>query len=356
MEKLEEREELFREVVETSCDITLVTDGEFKIRYISSSVTDLFGQEPMALLGRTIFDFVSKKKAGTWRTCLAELKDTTHSDISLTVPVNREKRFFTAQVTNLLTDTNVRGVIVKLHDVTETKNREQELIESNLHLDQVFYKTTHDLKAPLRSVLGLVNLAEEATDEERKQYIALIKKSLLKLDGLIEEMNDFFKGERLEIKREKIDLKRLISEEIDNLRNLREMERIKVEVDIDQHIDFYSDLLRVRTIITNLITNAIKYSDLTKRWPFIRIEAVVKSQQCDIKVQDNGIGIEPQYRHKIFDRFFRATTHAQGTGLGLFIVKDTVQRLSGTIEVSSPKEVGTTFGVAIPNQTHRTVL
>jgi signal transduction histidine kinase len=178
----------------------------------------------------------------------------------------------------------------------------------------------------------------------------------LKLDGYIEEMNDFFKGERLEVKREKIDLKRLISEEIDNLRNLHEMEKIKIETDVEQHIDFYSDLLRVRTIITNLITNAIKYSDFSKRWPFIRIEAIVKSQWCELKVQDNGIGIEPQYRDKIFDRFFRATTQAQGTGLGLFIVKDTVQRLSGTIEVSSLTRVGTTFGLVIPNQTHRMVL
>ncbi len=356
MEKLEEREQLFREVLETFCDITVVTDGDFKIRYISSSVTDLFGQEPIALLGRTIFDFVSEKKADKWRACLAELTNTTHSDISLTVPVNRQKRFFTAQITNLLNDTNVRGVIVKLHDITDTKNREQELIESNLHLDQIFYKTTHDLKAPLSSVLGLVNLAEEATDEERKEYIELIKRSLLKLDGYIEEMTDFFKGERLEVKREKIDLKKLVSEEVDNLRNLYEKDRIKIEVDIEQYTDFYSDLLRVRTIIINLITNAIKYSDLTKRWPYIRIEASVRKQQCELKVQDNGIGIEPQYRDRIFDRFFRATTQAQGTGLGLFIVKDTVQRLSGTIEVSSLKEVGTTFGVVIPNQTHRMVL
>jgi len=356
MEKAETREGMFRELVESSGDITIVTDRDFKIRYISSSVTDLYGQEPIALLGKTIFDFVSEQKAVKWQACLTDLTEPVRTNISLTLPINRGKRFYTAQVTNQFDDLNVRGLIVKLHDITEIKNREQELIESNLHLDQVFYKTTHDLRAPLQSVLGLVNLAEQSSDEERGEYIGLIRKSLLKLDGFVEEMNNFFRGERLEIKREKIDLQSLISEEIDNLRSFHEMERIKIELDIDNKVDFYSDLFRVRTIITNLITNAIKYSDLAKRWPFIRIEAIVKSQQCEIKVQDNGIGIDAEYREKIFERFFRATTHSQGTGLGLFIVNDTVQRLSGTIDVSSLKDVGTTFGVVIPNQTHRTVL
>lgn len=356
MERLEAQSELFRELVESSGDVTIVTDLEFRIRYISSSVTNVFGQEPIALLGRTIFDFIGDKEAAEWRLRFSELAGAKNIDLNLVLPINSENRYFSAQLTNLFDDHTVRGHIIKLHDVTAIKHREQELLESNFHLDQVFYKTTHDLKAPLRSVLGLVKLAENAGEEQRLEYLALIKKSLLKLDGFIEEMNDFFKGERLEIKREKIDLRSLISEEIENLKNLHDTSRVSVELDINDEVDFFSDTFRVRTIITNLISNAIKYSDFEKEWPFIRIEVTLDSKLCSIRIQDNGIGIEPQYQEKIFDRFFRATSNSYGNGIGLFIVKDTVQRLDGTIEVSSLKDVGTTFVVEIPNQTYRTVL
>lgn len=354
MERVETRAEMFRELVENSSDVTIVTDKDFKIRYISSSVAGIFGHEPMALLGRSVFDFIGDKRAAEWGPLLTDLSDT--KKVDLTFPVNRSKRHFKAQITNLFEDRNVRGLIVKLQDITESKKREKELLESNLHLDQVFYKTTHDLKAPLRSVMGLVNLAEGASEEQRTQYLSLIKKSLLKLDGFIEEMNDFYKGERLEIKREKIELKSLISEEIDNLRNLHETNNIEVEVVINEQVDFFSDLFRVRTIITNLLSNAVKYIDFKKSHPVIRIDVTVKGSQAELQIQDNGIGIEPQYQDKIFERFFRATTNSYGNGIGLFIVKDTVARLQGSIEVSSLRDVGTTFKVTIPNQTHRTVL
>jgi PAS domain S-box-containing protein len=356
MERLEERGEMFRELVENSGDVTMVTDRDFRIRYISSSIVDLIGQEPMTLLGKTIFDFVGKANAPEWQELLHDFFDKKNLEISLTIPVSRQKRFFMAYVSNLLNDQHVKGLIVKLHDITDIKNREQYLLESNQHLDQIFYKTTHDLKAPIRSALGLINLAEQGTEEQRKEYLTLIKKSLSKLDTFIEEMNDFFKGDRLEIKRERISLKALLHDEVENLRNLHETGRIKIEIEVNERIDFYSDLFRIKTIVTNLISNAIKYSDLNKKWPYIRIEVLVDTKVCVIRIQDNGIGIDGKYQDKIFDRFFRGTNSSYGAGIGLFIVKDTVQRLSGTIDVSSLKDVGTTFSIAIPNQNRGTIL
>ncbi len=354
MEKLEVQTEMFRELVENSFDITIVTDKDFKIRYVSSSVINILGHEPMALLGRSIFEFIAGQNEGELKQRFSDTSPVKMVDVCL--PVNKEKRFFSAQVTNSFNDTHVRGLVLKLHDITEIKKREQALLESNLHLDQVFYKTTHDLKAPLRSVLGLVNLAETATNEKRLEYIGLIKKSLLKLDVYLEEMNDFFKGERLEIKREKIDLKAVISEEIDNLRDFHETERIDIELVVDQNVDLYSDSFRIKTIITNLISNAIKYADFQKQKSFIRVDVEVNKLMCAIRIQDNGIGVEEQYQQKIFDRFFRATDQSYGNGIGLFIVKDTVQRLNGSIDVSSLKDIGTTFTVEIPNQSLRTIL
>ncbi len=111
----------------------------------------------------------------------------------------------------------VQGLVLKLNDVTEKKKREQELIRSNLQLDQVIFKTTHDLKAPLMSALGLVDIAGRVPDEEKDRYILLIRKSLMKLNSFIEEMNNFYRVDKLVVQREKISLQEILHDELENL-------------------------------------------------------------------------------------------------------------------------------------------
>jgi signal transduction histidine kinase len=241
-------------------------------------------------------------------------------------------------------------LVLKLHDITDKKRKEKELVRSNQHLDQVIYKTTHDLKAPLMSALGLVKIAEDAPLEAKGQYISLIKKTLLKLDSYIDEMNNFFRNEKLALKRDRIDVEQLLAEEQENLKNLAHGDKIKVLFEVDNSTEWYSDPIRVKTIVANIFSNAIKYQDLQKQNPFIKIAAHVTEEFCDLSIEDNGIGIEPEFQDKIFDLFFRATDQSQGTGLGLFIVKDTVERLRGSIKVKSRFGKGTTFFVRIPNQ------
>ena len=102
------------------------------------------------------------------------------------------------------------------------------------------------------------------------------------------------------------------------------------------------------------MNNAIKYADPEKSLPFIKVNAKVQTDFCIITFEDNGIGIEEEFKNKIFNLFYRATSQAQGTGIGLFIVKDTIERLSGKIEVESQIGKGTTFIVQIPNQLFKT--
>jgi PAS domain S-box-containing protein len=346
--------DMFQELIENSDDIIIVTDREYRVRYISSSVNDVFGIEPVTVVGRNIFDFVKRDRVQPWKDCLKEASYPFVDEIS----VNRsehDKRYFDVHVSNLLNHYKVQGLVLKLHDITEKKKKEKELVRYNQHLDQVIYKTTHDLKAPLMSALGLVKIAEDAPLETKDQYIGLIKKTLLKLDGYIEEMNNFFRNEKLALQREKIDLPQVLKEEQDNLKNLAHGEKINVQFELDNSIEWYSDPIRVKTIVTNIFSNAIKYQDLQKQNPFIKIAAHVTEEFCEISVEDNGIGIEPEFHDKIFDQFFRATDQSQGTGLGLFIVKDTIERLRGSIRVKSKRGIGTTFFLRIPNQLHQPI-
>lgn len=354
MEKWCMENEMFQELIENSNDIIIVTDQDFRIRYISSSVINIFGVEPIAVVGRNVFDFVKRDKIQPWRECLSEAAYPFVEEIAVHVHEN-EKVYFDVHVSNLLNHYKVQGLVLKLHDITKKKQKENELVRSNQHLDQVIYKTTHDLKAPLMSALGLVKIAEDAPVEEKAQYIGMIKKSLLKLDSYIEEMNNFFRNEKLALQREKIDLLQLLREEQENLKNFSQGDKIQIQLQLDDRVELYSDSIRIKTIITNIFSNAIKYQDSKKHNPFIKIVANVTSEDCFICIEDNGIGIEPEYQKKIFDLFFRATDQSQGTGLGLFIVKDTVERLKGSIEVKSTMGKGTTFNIRIPNQLHQPI-
>ncbi|MGC3944000.1 MAG: PAS domain-containing sensor histidine kinase [Chryseolinea sp.] len=344
---------MFKELVENSEDIIIVTDSDFNIRYISSSVSTVFGFDPPAVVGKSIFEYIEQEKVAPWRDLLRQVTSSCSDEIS--VYIGGRKRYFDVHVANLLDSDSVQGVVLKLHDITEKKLRERDLKRSNEHLDQVIYKTTHDLKAPLTSALGLVQIAEQARDEDKAQYIRLIKKSLLGLDAYIEEMNNFFRNEKLALQRERIDFKEMLQHVQDALINMGAKTNIQVFVNLDDSTPWYSDSLRVKTIITNIFSNAIKYQDLQKQNPFIKIVTRITPEFCEISIADNGIGIEEEFQNKIFDLFFRATDQANGTGLGLFIVRDTIQRLNGSISVNSVVGQGTTFSIRIPNQLHQDV-
>ncbi|HOX83587.1 MAG TPA: HAMP domain-containing sensor histidine kinase, partial [Chryseolinea sp.] len=268
---------------------------------------------------------------------------------------NGKQFYFDIQVSNLLEHFSVQGLVLKLHDITARKEKEKNLLLSNQQLDQVIYKTTHDLKAPLLSSLGLISLAESASAEEKDQYIALIKKSLLKLNSSIDEMTHFFRHDKLALQRQYIDVNQLLSEEVETLQNQFHKNPVVTTITFSGGADFYSDLVRVRTIVTNILSNAMKYCDVRKTSSFVKIDAVVTRDYCDICITDNGIGIEPEGKEKIFDLFFRNTDQSHGTGIGLFIVKDTIQRVKGTIEVDSIYGEGTTFRIRIPNQLHQPI-
>lgn len=341
---------MFKELVEHSGDIIIVTDSDFNIRYISSSVSTVFGFDPPSVIGKSIFEYIEQEKVAPWRDLLRQVTSSCSDEIS--VYISGRKRYFDVHVANLLDSDSVQGVVLKLHDITNKKLRERDLIKSNEHLDQVIYKTTHDLKAPLTSALGLVQIAEQARGEDKDQYIRLIKKSLQGLDAYIEEMNNFFRNEKLALQRERIDFKDMLQQVQETLINLASKTNIQVFVNLDDSIPWYSDALRVKTIIANIFSNAIKYQDLQKQNPFIKIATRITPEFCEISVADNGIGIEEAYQGKIFDLFFRATDQSHGTGLGLFIVRDTIERLNGSISVDSVVGKGTTFFIKIPNQLH----
>ncbi len=237
------------------------------------------------------------------------------------------------------------------------KIENQELIESlrkiNNELDEFVYRASHDLRAPLASVLGLINLAKKETDVKViQEYISLKERSVLKLDALIKDIVEFSKNAHLELRNEKIDFADIVNNSIDLHRFFENSQQVAKTFELNGDEEFYSDEFRIEIILNNLISNAIRYTDLEKSDPTINIKITIGKKDCVISIFDNGIGIENEQLDKIFEMFHRGIDQNTGSGLGLFIVKETVERLQGEIDVSSEPGAGTTFTVTIPNLYH----
>jgi len=239
----------------------------------------------------------------------------------------------------------VEGFIV---DVTNDEKHTQKLKEANEQLDHFFYRISHDLRSPISSMLGLVNLMRIDEAHDPLLYVEMIENKVKRMDSLIHDMMHIYSNEYTHIKYDSIDFPR----EIEGL--LQEsfadvLPEIKLATKISQNdVVFYSDLPRIKIILINLLSNAFKYKDMHRE---ASVELVFECSEKEVKivVKDNGTGIEEEYIDRIFEMFYRASDQSDGAGLGLYIVKNMIEKLEGSIYVASQKGKGTCITIFIPN-------
>ena len=234
------------------------------------------------------------------------------------------------------------------------KEQNEELKKLNAELDRFVYSASHDLKAPLASVLGLVNISRmEKQEKKREEYFSLMEQSINKLNAFIQEIIDYSKSSRLELTFEEIDLKEAIDSVIDDLRYINGFDSVDLQIDVKCDQPLVTDPKRLHIILSNVINNAFLYSiqhnSAESRRSNIQIFSEIDPEGCRIIVCDNGPGIPKDIKNKIFDMFYRGQSEIKGSGLGLFIVKETLSKLEGTIEVDSKEGTGATFSIMIPN-------
>ncbi len=229
----------------------------------------------------------------------------------------------------------------ELYASREQKNRET---------DTFVYKVSHDLKGPLASIGGLVNIAREETeDHNSKKYINLIGNRVEHLDGLLNELLDFITIEPKQSNYSAINFKALVQEIIVSLENIENFSTIDFQINIFQKTDFYCDKGILRSIIQNLILNAIKFKRSDILNPHVSIDIISSEKEATIEIEDNGLGMSETVISKIFKLFYRANENIKGSGLGLYIVKTGVEKVKGKIKVQSIPSEGTVFTIRIPN-------
>jgi signal transduction histidine kinase len=236
----------------------------------------------------------------------------------------------------------------ELHTTLETNKLQTKIIEDkNAELDAFFYRISHDLKGPISSLLGLSYLAKlDISDPRALEYIEKQHAQVERLNSIIRGLINLTKLNHAALQKEKIDFRRMIDDCILSFNAFPNFGRITFRKDIQEDLEFYTEWTLLNAILQNLIENAIKYSG--EQSPYVRIAIHSFSKGITIEVEDNGQGISEEHQPKIFEMFYRATQNENGTGLGLYILKRSVDRLKGNIDISSKLGVGSIFTVNLP--------
>lgn len=232
------------------------------------------------------------------------------------------------------------------------RTQNEELIKINKELDSFVYSVSHNLRAPLMSVLGLINLVQlehKNSDQAMHNYFKMMQHSIHKLDETLKEILDYSRNARSALSISEIDICKMVGDSFDRMKYMDGSESITKSVEARQDHPFFTDSFRLSVIINNLVSNAIKYRDIHKDHHNLKVTAEVSGTDLKLTFVDNGIGIETEFIPRIFEMFYRATERSEGAGLGLYIVRETVEKLHGNISVESQIGKGTTFRVTIPN-------
>ncbi len=229
------------------------------------------------------------------------------------------------------------------------EDEREKLKKANQELDSFLYSTSHDLRAPIASVLGLTNIARmDVTDTRALEIIGMIEGRVKKLDAVIGDILSLSRGKKAELKLERISLNRLIDEVVMDVKFAQDAPAIRLIFEREPEFFFVGDFALMKTVLGNLFSNSVKYHRVHQADPFIRVSASGNKSEVKIVVEDNGQGIRPESQAKIFDMFYRASSLSEGTGLGLFIVRESLARLDGQITVKSEFGSGSIFTITLP--------
>jgi len=269
--------------------------------------------------------------------------------MSVEVDVTQRRLFEDQQQAYIREIESAKKQVEQLNE--ELSNTVEELIMTNSELDRFVYSTSHDLRAPILSVIGLVDLCASfyPEDEELHESFRMMRQGLVRSDEAIRAILEYSKNRRLDLEPVPLDIHKLVNMHLENIGFMPGISDIRIEVDIDSEARLISDKNRVMSVINNLITNAVKYQRPNEPDKFVKIRYQSTSKGGIFEVTDNGEGIPADRQKKIFGMFVRNSNVSTGSGLGLYITQDIVKRLQGEITLVSEEGKGSVFTVVLPH-------
>lgn len=224
----------------------------------------------------------------------------------------------------------------------------RELRKLNEELDRFVYSASHDLRAPLTSILGLARIAKASPlPEDKDKCTDMIERSAEKLDGFISDIIDYSRNQRQEIVLQEIDVREELESVVEGIRYRDEKGRVECHISTSVKT-MTTDVRRLRVVLKNILANAFIYHDYTKENPYVHVDCWEEGNKIAMSIADNGLGIKEESLPNIFKMFYRGHADSKGSGLGLYIAKENVEKIGGEIRVASKQGVGTAFTVMLP--------
>lgn len=346
-------ETLFTELFNSIPMATVMLDETGKVQQINEGFRKMFGYELAELKANNLNDYIVPEDLRNEGIDLNNL--ITENRIISVETVRHHKNGQPVNVilygVPVVQDQQTIGIYGVYVDITDRIRVEEELKIRNAELDNFVYKVSHDLRAPLSSILGLVNLSKVPDNPDSLlDYISIIGEKVEHLDHFISDVLSHSKNLKMEVSIGKVELAKIIESAFRDLNYLQGAKDLMWNVSVEG-VDFYSDPWRIAEIFRNLVSNAIKYRQIKhNRTPEVVVRVNVDNLRADITFSDNGIGISQENLTRVFEMFFRATEQSDGSGIGLYIVRNAVEKLGGEITVASKQGEGTRFHIVLPNR------
>jgi len=239
-------------------------------------------------------------------------------------------------------------MLVKLHTskmVILQKNIA--LKNANERINKLAYAVTHDLRSPISSLTGLVSVLEKEKDiSQVPVYTEMMRESLDLQDKYIHDVLHTIQNEGAK-KEELCNLDEIVNDVISQNSFFAEGKKVKFLSELELN-ELRCNIADMKVVFNNLISNAIKYADFSKPEQWIKVKSYRKDRLCFIEIEDNGLGIQPEQKSNIFNKYFKSGINKKSMGLGLYFTKQAIEDMNGTITVKSLFGIGTSFIVALP--------
>ncbi len=358
----EQRLKLLETVITQTKDAVVITDTNTSenpipnIIFVNEAFTKMTGYKPKEVIGKSPIMFKGEKSDENEFKKLALAIQNYNECVVETISYKKNKQEYWVNF-SMIPVTNKEGEhshwISIQRDVTKEKNQEREreqlireLTQNNKDLKQFSYITSHNFRAPLSNLTGLLNLLEDVPieNEELQEILNGFKRSTLLLNETIDDLvKVVIIKDNPSIQKENVVIKEVFENVFFQLNNQISLHKPTIKFEIDDHLALHINKAYLESIILNLMSNAIKYRALNKT-PKINIKATTKDNFVILTIKDNGIGIDlDKNKEKIFGLYQRFHNYPDSKGLGLYLVKSQVEAMNGTIEVESQVNKGTQF-------------
>jgi PAS domain S-box-containing protein len=342
---LRKREEQFRSLAESMNEGLLQMEADLTIRYANPRLCLMLGRKEADLVGKHLtvisgdMELPDFQEEGEGRQIELQLRDGNDQLLWILLSYSvAQDHAGAVSITAIFTD------------ITVLKKTERDLVYKNRELDTFVYKASHDLKAPLSSLSGLVDIAKSdlTEDPSAQQYLTLIQRTVQKMDDVLQGLLEVTWIKQGALDPMEIHVADLVQTILRSIEHAPGYDTVTFQMEIPERYQIVSDIKILNSILQNLIFNAVKYHRDEGDDKWVSITVVDFPKHARIAIRDNGPGIPAAAQDRLFDMFYRASNKSKGSGLGLYIVKTSIEKMGGSVTLTSELGVGTEFVVELP--------